>query len=195
MRRIAVAIVAGVASLGAASAPPTGDSLFGPDVRLGMSLDAWKAAPLSGASDVRKVCSVDHAGTTLATNKGPAALATVCGYLKPIGRFNLPYEERLGPQWFASRFRFTFIHGRLESLEYRAPVDAYNEIMASLVHRYGPPARQVRDSVRTEIGEFPRVRAIWTNPDRVIQLTDPAPPFNVLNVRFMAKGAAGGRAS
>jgi hypothetical protein len=91
--------------------------------------------------------------------------------------------------------RFTFVQGRLQSIEYHVSTDVFDDLTHRLSARYGQPSRLVRDSVRTEAGVFPRVRESWNTPRGVLEVTDPVRPFNELSVRLSTTAVGAGRAS
>jgi len=191
-------LMAALATSGATLAPaPDGLDLTG--VRLGMTREAWKALPFPGVSSgrVEPVCSDDPEAPqngffSVAIDR--VAGVVVCGYRTRYGRFSLPQPIELGPLQ-VRRLRFAFIKGRLSSIEYRTSVDAFNDLMTRLTARYGPPARLVRDNVRTELGAFPRVRQTWNTSRGRIDLVDPVQPFTDLSVRLSAQDPSAGRAS
>lgn len=177
-------------AIAAAPAPSTISSGLGlPGVQLSMSLEAWKALPFPGKSSARivPVCAHDGAdpaggGLGRTTDRRPGVVT--CAYLGRYGRFTLPEPIDLGPRLQARRMRFTFVQGRLASVEYRVSADVFDDLTNRLTKSYGQPTSMVRDSVRTEAGAFPRVRESWKTPRGVLQVTDPVKPFNELSVRL-----------
>ncbi len=183
-----------------ASAPPAPDGLDLAGVHLGMTRQAWKTLKFPGATSARvePVCSDEPATATgglLPAGTDLKAGVVVCGYLSRYGRYYLPQVISLGLRLQARHLRFTFVNGRLSSMEYRASVDAFNDLTARLTARYGPPTKLVRDTVRTELGAFPRVRQTWRTSRGQIELVDPVQPFTDLSVRLAAPGQPAGRAS
>jgi hypothetical protein len=193
-------MLAAAAATAAASPAPAPSGLDLPGVRLGMTPDEWRALPFPGASPARvePVCSDDPSAPangyfSTAIVRGPGIV--VCGYRTRYGRFSLPQPIELGPKLEVRRLRFTFVKGRLSSIEYRASTNAFNDLTARLTTRYGPPTKLVRDSVRTELGAFPRVRQTWNTSRGQIELVDPVQPFTDLSVRLSTPGLSAGRAS
>lgn len=178
-------------SWGAVIAAPAPDGLELPGVNLGMTLDAWKALSFPGAdpAHVEPVCT-DHSANPeyelVATAADRKAGVVVCAYLGRYGRFTLPQAIVLGPEIQARRLRFTFVKGRLSSIEYRTSVNVYNDLTARLNARYGPTVGVVRDSIKTELGPYPRVRQAWNTPRGRIELTDPVRPVSDMSVRLSA---------
>ena len=190
---------AALATAGATVAPAP-DGLDFAGVHIGMTQNAWKAAPFPGApsSRVEPVCSDDAAATAglvAATASARRAGVVICAYMSHYGRFRLPQAIDLGPGLQARRLRFTFVKGRLSSIEYRASADAFNELTTRLTGRYGPPRNLIRDAVKTELGAFPRVRQTWRTPRGEIDLVDPVQPFTELSVRLTGAPPPAGRAS
>lgn len=197
--RSGLMIAAALATV-SANAPPAPDGLDLAGVHLGMALQAWKALKFPGATSARvgPVCSDEPAVATdrlLPAATDLKAGVVICGYLSRYGRFRLPQTINLGPTLQARHLRFTFVSGRLSSIEYRASVDAFDDITARLTARFGPPNKLARDSVRTELGAFPRVREIWSTSRGQIELVDPVPPYTDLSVRLGAPGQPLRRAS
>jgi len=197
--RLGLMIGAALATVSASAAPaPDGLELAG--VHLGMTRQAWEVLKFPGATSARvgPVCSDEPA---IATDRLlPAATdlkagVVVCGYLSRYGRFRLPQVINLGPRLQVRHLRFTFVRGRLSSIEYRASIDVFDDINGRLTARYGSPAKLARDSVRTELGAFPRVRETWRTSRGQIELVDPVQPFTDLSVRLGALGQPAGRAS
>jgi hypothetical protein len=194
----ALAVAAAVAAAPVPSTAPGGIGL--PRVQLGMSLDTWKALPFPGKSTARiePVCAddgADPAGGSLVRTTDRRPGTVICAYLGRYGRFTVPEPIELGPRLQARRMRFTFVQGRLTSIEYHVSTDVFDDLTNRLTQRYGQPTKMVRDSVRTEAGAFPRVRESWKTPRGVVQVTDPVKPFNELSVRLSTTAVGAGRAS
>ena len=179
---------------GGLDSAPAADPLALPGIQLGMPLAAWKALPIPDAASKRiePVCTDRAVGGTSGLLPPAADLRAgeiVCGCVGRSGRFTLPETFALGPRIHARRLRFTFLKGRLASVEYRVPADNFDDVTARLAAQYGPAVRVSRDSVKTEIGALPRVREIWRTPQESIDLTDPVQPYSDMSIRFTAAPA------
>lgn len=196
-RMILVALApSAVILLGAAAAAPAPAGLDFAGMSLGMTLQAWKAAPIPGSPSpgIQPVCSDHPIGTGLIAAARQADI-TVCTYQKRYGRFSLPQAIALGPKVQAKQMRFTFTGGRLTGINYQTSVDVFSDLTARLTKRYGPPAKLVRDNIKTELGSFPRVRETWNTPRGLIQLVDPVPSLGAMSVGLVAKLGSAARAS
>jgi hypothetical protein len=190
---LALVLASGQVQGEAATAAP--DPLAIQNVHLGMSLEAWKALPFPGApsNHVQPICTDDavgEAGGLLPTASPRVAGTVVCGYFSRYGRFNLPKAIALGPGIEAEWVGFDFLGGRLSSIDYRTSADVYDDLLAGLTARFGPPSRGMEDDVRTGIGLVPRVRQTWNTPQGVITLVDPVQPFTQIGIRLSARTAS-----
>lgn len=196
-----VALVIAAALSAAGGAVTTPPAIVGlPGIQLGMTLDAWQALPFPGKSTakIEPVCAndgADPAGEQVraASDRQPGVV--ICAYLGRYGRFVVPEPIDLGPRVQARRMRFTFVKGRLQSIEYHVSTDVFDDLTNRLTKRYGQPSKVARDNVRTEAGVFPRVRETWTTPRGVLEVTDPVRPFNELSVSLSSSAVEAGRAS
>jgi hypothetical protein len=161
---------------------------------LGMSISDWKALspPAGVGSDAAPTC-VPVTGTGHLPGPPLSAVSRptdeeACAYDSRFGHDVLPHSIRLDARYRASGLRYLFVAGRLDEIDFDASVDAYSDVMAMLKQDFGAPTRTVRDSVRTSMGPFPRVRQTWRTPGGDINLVDPALDPVQLSVRFTAVG-------
>ncbi|HEY1751974.1 MAG TPA: hypothetical protein VGG29_11965 [Caulobacteraceae bacterium] len=172
-----------IAMLGlAAQAPAPAAPLGFAGATLGMSLADWKAQPppADAGPGAEAVCTPQ-----------PAAGQVSCGYDSEVGRTALPRALRLDKRYLARGVAYMFNDGRLTEIRFQSSVDAYNDVMAMLTKRYGPPSHTARDSLKSSIGRLQRVHQVWRTPDGVVTLADPAPTPAALTVRLEAAGASG----
>lgn len=188
MRRLALALGVALAvggaqadDFGAASLPLEGATF-------GMSTGAWRAPPVPASAGPTAVpmCwthqqPVSVPGYTLSAEDKRTDLTT-CAYLSRFGSYVLPHSVRLDSRFSATGLRFLFVRDRLSEVEFRTSVDAYNDVMALLTKRFGPPTRTDRDTIVTELGRTPRVRQLWQVRGGKIELVDPSADLTRLGV-------------
>ena len=161
---------------------------------LGMSISDWKAlSPPAGVGPDAAPTCVPVTGTGQLPGRPLSAISRptdeeACAYDSRFGRDVLPHSIQLDARYRASGLRYLFVAGRLDEIDFDASVDAYSDVMAMLKQDFGAPTRTVRDSVRTSMGPFPRVRQTWRTPGGDISLVDPALDPVQLSVRFVAAG-------
>jgi hypothetical protein len=176
---------------GAAAAPLA----FG-GATIGMSLSAWRAlAPPDGVDPTaRPACSSDTRVVAAGSSAlSPALLPggeVACAYASVYGRTVLISAAPLAGRYVADDLRFVFAEGRLDEIDFRTSVDAYNVVEAQLSARYGPPTATTRVWAQTAIGRLARVQQTWSASGGTVTLTDPAKPLSDLQVRLI--GTRGG---
>ena len=159
---------------------------------LGMSIADWKSlAPPAGVGlDAAPICaSVTQAreppSRAIAASLPPAD-TQACGYDARIGHDLLPRTVPLDQRYRATGVRYLFVGGRLEEIDLAASIDAFNDVMAMLEQKYGPPTQTARDWTHTSMGRVARVRQTWRTAAGVVTLVDPAADPVQLTVRFGA---------
>ncbi|MGC1302158.1 MAG: hypothetical protein WA840_07275 [Caulobacteraceae bacterium] len=192
----------GAAALPAQAATPQPQMLDFKGADLGMSLQAWKALPFPGRTNVAAspICTDDPSSARLdlaisASEKqaGVIGCTYVFGPADGAGpRHPVPLDDRLSADHVLYKFR----GGRLVSISYRTTVDAFDDIVARLTAEAGTPASVQRDQVSTALGTgMPRVRMSWRTPSGTAVLTDPSNQLNRLSVTLTtaAPNAAGAK--
>jgi hypothetical protein len=183
-----VAAAASPAAPAYAPAPPLAAAdLFAINgAKLGMSLQAWQALPRPGPAP-------DHVATECKP-VAPGAVRAVgrdleCRYVAKYGAYALPTSFPLIGHGRIRRPVFEFVAGRLAAIRFRTTTDVFSQVMLVLRRTYGPPKRIVRDTVRIEGVDLPRVQASWCGAGETITLTDPSPNPDRLAVRIAAAPA------
>jgi len=178
-----------------ASAADQIDRLCGPPgLRLGMSVQAWKALAFPGdhSGQAQPVCSDDPGAASFLGVKTAAAPGAplVCGYASRIGSIFLRNTITMLGGYSAQGLRYSFPAGRLTEIDCTTSDDAFDAAQARFDKLYGQPKSVTRDSVRTEIGWRPRVRESWSIPGGSVTLTDPVQPATNLKLRYRLDGAS-----
>jgi hypothetical protein len=170
----------------AAEPPPAPATLQLKGAELGMTLDAWRALPFPGTPSPRVAasCSTDGAAKVGAprTAVSTKPSVTVCTYASRYGDITLPQPFPLTSRSLARDPRYSFTEGRLTTIEFDTSIDAFNDLVALFISRYGPEQRTIRDQIGPH--HWPRVRKIWRLPAASILLTDPAARPGQLSVQF-----------
>jgi hypothetical protein len=132
-----------------------------------MTMAAWRALPPPPSAGPTAVpacwnneAPVPIGGYRLSAEDKRTGLST-CAYVSRFGDVVLPHPVRLDATFRADGLRFLFDKGRLAEVEFRTSVDACNDVLALLMHRFGAPIDTVRDTVRTTVGNDVRVHQTW----------------------------------
>ena len=96
----------------------------------------------------------------------------------------------LDAHYRASDLRYLFVRGRLTQVQFKASIDAYNDVTTMLEHQYGPPTRTTQEQAHGPDGRFARVIETWWSPLGQIVLTDPSDQRTELQVSLSSCGDA-----
>jgi hypothetical protein len=156
----------------------------------GMSVAAWKALPVpasAGPTAVPACWANDKAvtipGYRLSAEDRRTDLVT-CTYVSRFGHDVLPHSVVLDQRYRATGLRFLFAQGRLAEVEFRASIDAYNDVTAMLYRRFGEPTQAQRHVVALPSGPSVHVRETWSGPYGRVTLTDPSADRTQLGVNL-----------
>ena len=175
------------ALIAAAPKPPVGfDGAW-----LGMGIKDWKSqtGADTDSAHVSAACSGD-AAVDEAKGAAPrdSGTVTVCRYVKRYGPMSFPVARPLSPSYSALDTTYSFADSRLAKIEFKASIDAFNAVVATLTTQYGPATTTVRDTVESRLGvRLPRVRKVWRLAGGRILVTDPAAPPTDLSVEYLAR--------
>jgi hypothetical protein len=183
-----------VPALAATAAAPTPDMAF-KGARIGMTLDQWRSAPYpgTGGDHPASVCSPGGGAGfgSAARQSSTASPAVICAYVDRVGDETLPQSFALTKTYLARRPTYDFVAGRLETIEFHASIDAFDDVMAMFDETYGPATETVRDLVRDAFGgDRPRVQKIWRLPAGDIRVTDPSSRPDELSVQISGRDPA-----
>lgn len=187
MDGIGLLAAAVVASPAPASIPgaPAPDPFMMNGVRLGISLEAWRALPRPVDAQGQVVADCQpHAGAAPSAPRLQSSERMECRYVGKYGAYELPASFPLRGRYRIRQPVFEFVGGRLAAIRFRTSTDAFSQLMATLRSNYGPPQRVERDTVRVEGVALPRVAARWARDGQIVSLTDPSSSPDQLEVRM-----------
>jgi hypothetical protein len=191
---VLLVMLACIAAAGGATAAHAAAPLVFKDAQLGISVGAWRSlAPPEGAGPgAQPACSDDARVVGLAHNP-LAHLAQqdgleACAYVDVLGDWVLPCSVLLDRRHRATGLTYLFDRGQLREIRFNASVDAFNDVMAILRSRYGPPTATVRDTVLMWGSRIARVTETWRTAAGEVRLTDPALEPTQLSVALVSPG-------
>ncbi len=158
-------------------------------VQLGMSQAEWRAMPPPGplSPHTKPKCSDDPDTTGLRlTEAERAAGVVVCAYVDVWGKFSLPVTLPLDQKYRLDHVRFWFSGGRLIEIRAAASLNGFDTLIGDFDRLYGHPVKLVRDSIKTDVGSFPRLSETWSPPQGSIELVDPVLPKDEIGLRVAA---------
>jgi hypothetical protein len=190
-----------MASLLFATAPPalcqpawgasaSGDLFFG-SARLGMSLVQWKAStpPGAPAPGLQATCSNEAepaapSGVKISASRSEPG-DVVCSYVTHLGPYVIAQDFPLTRTYLARNPTFTFVSGKMDKIEFRSSIDAFDDLVAVFDAKFGPAAETIRDQVRTSHGQpLDRVQKTWRLRGGLVRITDPSARPDQLVVDF-----------